>query len=120
MENHSPPTSSGNTNQSARASGREHPMGEPVQLIPAGSQLWAEYLHTTCHDFYYSEAYHDFMQEQGYGEAWLAVVGSREKSLIWPFLLRNVNPASAPPQKGMRDITSVYGYAGPLASGCAP
>ncbi len=95
-------------------------MGDPVQLIPAGSQLWAEYLHPTCHDFYYSEAYHDFMQEQGYGEAWLAVVGSREKSLIWPFLLRSVNPASAPPQKVMRDVTSVYGYTGPLASGCAP
>ena len=95
-------------------------MGEPVQLIPAGSQLWAEYLHPTRHDFYYSEAYHDFMQEQGYGEAWLAVVGSREKFLIWPFLLRSVNSASAPHQKGMRDVTSVYGYTGPLASGCTP
>jgi hypothetical protein len=87
-------------------------MTTPVQLVPVSSRLWPEYLQTTSHDFYYTANYHEFAQQQGEGEAWLAIVGTPEKFIAWPFLLRSMD-------QGLLDITSVYGYAGPLAFGCA-
>ena len=65
------------------------------------------------HDFYHTAAYHRFSEQSGEGEAWLAVYGSQDQYLAWPYLLRSV-PASTGIGRGLRDVTSVYGYAGPL------
>jgi len=88
-------------------------------MVPVGSPLWAEYLKPTRHDVYDSAPYHGFMQEQGHGEPWLAIAGSPEKFVAWPLLLRSLDHTPVPYRDGLRDITSVYGYAGPLAYGCA-
>jgi hypothetical protein len=60
------------------------------------------------------------MQNHGDGEAWLAVVGGGRKWLAWPFLLRGISGADLRGRAQLTDITSVYGYAGPLAIGCTP
>jgi hypothetical protein len=82
--------------------------------------MWAGYLKSIQHDFYSSAAYHDFMQQQGEGEALLAVAGGCKKFLVWPFLLRSIDRDSGRQHRQPQDITSVYGYGGPLAVGCAP
>ena len=86
-------------------------MPEALHLIPAAAEEeWSRWLEALPHDFYHTAAYHRFSQESGEGEAVLAVYGSRERFLAWPYLLR--------PLGQLRDITSVYGYSGPLAFGC--
>ncbi|HYM10811.1 MAG TPA: GNAT family N-acetyltransferase [Bryobacterales bacterium] len=88
---------------------------ESMQLIPASAESdWNRAIETTPHDFYHTAAYHRFSQDCGEGEAFLAVYGSARRYLAWPYLLRPLGSGE------LRDVTSVYGYAGPLAFGCAP
>ncbi|MBI3695318.1 MAG: GNAT family N-acetyltransferase [Acidobacteria bacterium] len=86
-------------------------MPAALHLVPASAELeWSLWLEPVAHDFYHTAAYHRFSEESGEGEGFLAVYGSRERFLAWPYLLR--------PLGSLRDITSVYGYSGPLAFGC--
>jgi hypothetical protein len=43
--------------------------------------------------------------------------GSKEKFVAWPYLLRNIESADDSDAK-LRDVTSVYGYPGPLVHNC--
>jgi hypothetical protein len=81
-----------------------------VRIIPAASAEWTEWLDRAPHDFYHSAAYHRFSQEQGEGSGFLAVYGSRDRFVAWPYLLREAG--------GMTDIGSVYGYPGPVCLVC--
>ncbi len=91
-------------------------MPESLHLIPASAEReWSQWIERVPHDFYHTAAYHRFSEESGEGEAFLAVYGEAERYLAWPYLLR---PAPGRPDSGLRDVTSVYGYAGPLARGC--
>lgn len=95
-------------------------MCEPLQLIPAANPAWDEYLDRTRHDFHHGAAYHRFLEGQGCGEARLAVVGSPDRFLAWPCLVRTIDSGFASPDTPLLDITSSDGYAGPLAFGCEP
>ena len=77
---------------------------------------WEEQLRFVDHDFYHSSAFHLFSQEQGEGEAFLAIYkeGDRRR-LLWPYLLRPIEGLGG---EGYFDVTSVYGYPGPLGLGC--
>lgn len=91
-----------------------------IHLVPPDqAKQWGRWLEAVAHDFYHTAAYHRFSQETGEGEAWLAVYGDRERYLAWPYLLRPLATVK-PEDAGLRDVTSVYGYAGPLAHGCLP
>jgi hypothetical protein len=84
-----------------------------LRLISAAqTDRWSRWIDPIPHDCYHTAAYHRFSQESGEGEAWLAVWGSPERYLAWPYLLRPIDQAP-----GLRDVTSVYGYAGPLLFG---
>jgi len=86
---------------------------ESVRLIPAEEDReWARWLDPVPHDFYHTAAYHRFSEGAGEGTAFLAVCGAPERYLAWPYLLR-------PVEDNLHDVTSVYGYAGPLAHGCS-
>ena len=86
-------------------------MPEALHLIPASAEEeWSRWLEPAPHDFYHTAAYHRFSEESGEGQGMLAVYGSRDRFLAWPYLLR--------PLGQLRDITSVYGYPGPVAFGC--
>jgi hypothetical protein len=89
-------------------------MSELLRLIPASREReWMQWIDPLPHDFYHTAAYHRFSEQSGEGEAWLAVFGSQDQYLAWPYLLRPV-PAFTGAGRGLRDVTSVYGYAGPL------
>lgn len=88
-------------------------MLEALHLIPAARESeWARWLDPLPHDFYHTAAYHRFSEESGEGEALLAVYGSSGRYLAWPYLLRPIEQAP-----WLRDVTSVYGYPGPLLRG---
>ena len=75
---------------------------------------WREALEGIGHDFYHEAAYHRFCQERGDGEGYLAVYREAESVLLWPYLLRPIEGSAE-----YSDVTSVYGYPGPLASGAS-
>jgi len=88
-------------------------MLESLELVPAASpNLWGRWLDPLPHDFYHTASYHRFAEESGEGRAFLAVFGSPDRYLAWPYLLRPIDQ-----DPSLFDVTSVYGYAGPLASG---
>jgi hypothetical protein len=88
-------------------------MPEILHVIPArDAASWSRWIDREPHDFYHTAAYHRFSEQCGEGEAFLAVYGSADRFLAWPYLLRPIGQAS-----GLCDVSSVYGYAGPVARG---
>ena len=76
---------------------------------------WDEQLRYVDHDFYHTAAYHQFSEEQGEGKAFLAVYREGDnRRLLWPYLLRRIDGLGS---GGYFDVTSVYGYPGPLGVG---
>ena len=71
------------------------------------------------HDFYHLPWYHAQAERRGEGSARLFVHEDGGHLVALPLLLRPLRsvPALARAPAGWRDATSVYGYAGPLASG---
>ena len=65
------------------------------------------------HDFYHLAEYHRLAEERGQGTALLFVYCDGEYTIALPLLLRSVEESGGTPWS---DATSVYGYAGPLAS----
>ena len=94
-------------------------MTDDIQVIPATSPEWAEWLAAVAHDFYHTAAYHRFSQACGEGEAFLAIYGDRAKFVAWPYLLRRVADSAGLESSRFTDVTSVYGYPGPLVCNCA-
>ncbi len=89
-----------------------------LELIGSGDgDRWQGWLDRAPHDFYHTAAYHRFAEQCGEGQALLAVYGDRSRYLAWPYLLREIPQHQAPP---LRDVASVYGYAGPVAAGWDP
>ncbi|MDA1316083.1 MAG: GNAT family N-acetyltransferase [Acidobacteria bacterium] len=85
-----------------------------LDIVSASNALsWREALDGVRHDFYHEAAYHELCQERGEGEAYLAVYREGKSALLWPYLLRPIEGLAA---GGHCDVTSVYGYPGPLAA----
>ena len=95
-------------------------LGRLDLLTSDDTSRWDEQLRHVDHDFYHTAAYHLFSQEQGEGEAFLAVYQEGESRLLWPYLLRPINGLGSTGLGTERyfDVTSVYGYPGPLGSRC--
>ena len=73
---------------------------------------WMEVLEETGrYDFFHLPSFHRLAEIQGEGEAILAVCSEGNHLLALPMLVRDV-----PTADGWKDATSVYGYAGPLAT----
>lgn len=83
-------------------------------LCPA-DPLWQDCLRAVRQDIYHGAGYHAFEEHLGHGEAYLAVIEEGARRLAWPYLLRLVGK-----DRGHTDVTSVYGYPGPLGLGVAP
>jgi len=104
--------------------GRQESLAEPspaaamVVLTTDRVDEWMSVLErATQHDFYYLPAYHALAEQRGEGEARLFVYEQEGYMLALPLMLRRINSADAGAEaKQWRDATSVYGYAGPLAS----
>ena len=65
------------------------------------------------HDFYHLAEYHRLAEERGGGTAHLFAYRDGDYTIALPLLLR---PVETPGGEAWSDATSVYGYAGPLAS----
>ena len=65
------------------------------------------------HDFHHMAGYHRIAEQRGEGSAALFVYRSAGYTIALPLLLRAVDPTDA---SGPQDASSVYGYAGPVAS----
>ena len=70
------------------------------------------------YDFYHLPEYHALAEEQGEGKAVLLVYEEGDDMIAVPFLMRPVETTAglARAGEGWEDATSVYGYAGPVAS----
>jgi hypothetical protein len=80
---------------------------------------WMEVLERSFqYDFYHLPEYHILAEERGEGRAVLMVYEEGDDLIAIPFVLRPVETVAglASPGKGWQDATSVYGYAGPIAS----
>lgn len=80
---------------------------------------WMDVLiHSLEYDFYHLPQYHALAEERGEGKAHLFVYREGAYSVAVPLLLRSIATAlcHARTGEGWWDATSVYGYAGPVAS----
>lgn len=66
-------------------------------------------------DVYFSAAYHLLWQRSGDGAARGAAYVTDEGTVLYPFLQRPLAPLLGPEWTRFCDITSAYGYGGPLA-----
>jgi ribosomal protein S18 acetylase RimI-like enzyme len=90
------------------------------QLLGAGDPAWDDWLTDVPHDIYHTAGYHSYSRGTGEGEPFMLVVGDQRRGLAWPYLLRQVSEVEHLAGSLATDVTSVYGYSGPLAWGCAP
>ena len=105
--------------------GDEEPTGRKeslirVELLRSDDLAWDDWLSGVPRDVHHTAGYHAHAQASGEGEPFLLVVGGRRRGFAWPYLLRPVSEVQSLAGSGATDITSVYGYPGPLAWGCAP
>lgn len=80
---------------------------------------WDEILEETFqYDFYHTQAYHKIAEDRGEGEAHLFVYREAGYTIATPLLLRPLREISGlnVECQNWLDATSVYGYAGPVAS----
>jgi hypothetical protein len=96
---------------------RHRSLTSSTQLVRACSPEWDDYLTRVPHDFFHTARYHAF-SAAGASEAWLLIYGNREKFVAWPYLLQAIDRGPGP-EVQFRDVTSVYGYSGPVVHNCA-
>lgn len=91
-----------------------------LTTIPASErEEWNAWLQPAPHDFYHRAEYHQLAQDLSQGSAYLAVCGTRDRFVAWPYLLLDLSTVPGLEQVSAYDVTSVYGYSGPLVYGCA-
>jgi len=101
-------------------SGRARCSGPTVELLTAGEPAWDDHLDIAERDIYHLAGYHSYAEGSGEGEAMLIVVGDRERGLAWPYLRRRIDTVDGLAGTDTTDVTSVYGYPGPIVWGCRP
>ena len=89
-------------------------------LLRPGDPEWDATLNRSPHDIYHTAGFHRWSEEAGEGTAYLAVVGNATRGLAWPYLLRGVADVAGLADAAATDVTSVYGYPGPVAWGVEP
>jgi lipid II:glycine glycyltransferase (peptidoglycan interpeptide bridge formation enzyme) len=92
---------------------RETASGPALRVIGSGeAEAWHDVVRGAMqHDFYFLPGYHALAGQRETGEAQLFVYTHGRHTLALPLVIRRID-ADSP----WHDATSVYGYAGPLAS----
>jgi Acetyltransferase (GNAT) domain len=88
-------------------------------LRPLQSEAWRQVLaECPAHDFYHLPGYHALAESRGEGESLLLAYRDEGYTLALPLLVRPVRSIAGleDVSSGETDATSVYGYAGPIAS----
>ena len=89
-----------------------------VALLGPDGDAWDRWLESAQCDVFHTADFHRYAGAR-HGDPYLVVVGDRRRGFAWPYLLRPVVAAVASAHE-MADVTSVYGYPGPVAWGCKP
>jgi sugar O-acyltransferase (sialic acid O-acetyltransferase NeuD family) len=89
-----------------------------AKMIPASSSEWTDYIERTKHDFFHRTEYHQFTESIQAGRAWLCVYGTLDKFVAWPVMIEDIESSRSGSAEPLQDISTVYGYAGPVACGC--
>lgn len=84
---------------------------ETLKLISSNSEEWDSYLSDIPHDFFHTRSCH-LIHENSTDTAWLAVVEQGDRRIVWPYIMRPIDERGE-----LFDVTSVYGYPGPLCHG---
>ena len=94
---------------------------ETARWVAADDPVWDDWIETVPHDIFHTAGYHRYARGLGEGEPFAVVVGDRDRGLMWPYLLRSLPDGTADRTasgaSATMDVTSVYGYPGPLAWG---
>jgi sugar O-acyltransferase (sialic acid O-acetyltransferase NeuD family) len=89
-----------------------------LTIITTEDPLWKDWMDRVPHDFFHTAEYHS-IQEQGMGaKAQLVVYGTPDKFVAWPCLVQSMDGISDANSPGLCDVTSAYGFCGPLAHQC--
>lgn len=91
-----------------------------ARVLGAAGPAWDAVLAGHPHDIYHTAGYHRVAEAAGEGAARLVIAGTSERGLAWPSLLRPVPGALTVERRDATDVSSVYGYPGPVAWGCVP
>ena len=91
-----------------------------LRIIDLTEPEWDRWIESTAHDVYHTSAYHRVVTFDGDGTAQLIVYGTPERFVAWPYLLNSIPNTRHGVGGPAFDVTSTYGYCGPLAHGCAP
>lgn len=91
-----------------------------MELLTPSQPAWDDRLAVARRDIYHLAGYHAYAEGSGEGEPMLITVGDRERGLAWPYLLRRIDAMEGLAGTDATDVTSVYGYPGPIAWGCQP
>lgn len=75
---------------------------------------WDRLVRRLPHDFYHLASYHRLAEEANEGLARLVVCEDGDRMFLLPILLRKVSEVPGLESSPLTDVTSVYGYAGPL------
>src|SRR5262245_37978452 len=97
-------------------------MSQVSLLQPHQRQAWMEALAQTAqHDFYHLPEYHALEAKREAGTAYLLVYSEGRHVIALPLVVRPVEAVAGLEEtaRGLQDATSVYGYAGPVASASA-
>lgn len=89
-----------------------------MALVRPNEDAWDHWLVAARCDVFHTAAFHRYAAASD-GAPYLAVVGDDRRGFAWPYLLRPIDNAVVP-ASGSVDVTSVYGYPGPVAWGCGP
>jgi hypothetical protein len=102
------------TSSSSRA-----PAAESLHLVDAYDHQWNSYIDLVPHCLFHRAEYHRVQEEFGHGRACLAVYRGAGKFVAWPYLQHDIVNSAEITGMQYRDVSSVYGYSGPLAFNCA-
>lgn len=91
-----------------------------LRLIEATDPAWDGWIESTAHDVYHTAGYHRVAERIGDGAPQLLIFGEPERFVAWPYLLQGIPGSSRLVGGPAHDVTSTYGYSGPLVLGCEP
>jgi hypothetical protein len=91
-----------------------------LTVLAATDPAWDAVLVGQPHDVYHTAGYHRVAEAAGEGRPALYVARSGGRGLAWPALVRSIPGASSALGREAIDLSSVYGYPGPVALAAEP
>lgn len=95
-------------------------MATRLELVEADDPAWDRWIDLAAHDVYHTAGYHRVAGHSGEGTPLLLVFRSGDRLVAWPYLLQGIPESGPRVGSPAHDVTSTYGYSGPLAVGCEP